>query len=287
MVKREAGTIDGSDIEELHDMRVAVRRMRAAVELFRPALPRKQAAWLRKDLRRIGRALGPARDCDVMLANLEAYRAAAPGRTQEAFDPLTRRWRKRRARARKAMLRYLASKRYRVSKRKIAACLEVADAPAAAPPSLPAVTEAAPRLLAARYERLLAYGPSLHGASIETLHDLRIDCKRLRYALEFLREILSAPAAAAIEDVKRAQDHLGDLNDAYVAGESLRKLLQKWQRAGDDARYPLAAREALCGYLAHCDDRVRTNAQTFPALWERLTGDEFRECLREIMAAAP
>ena len=51
-------------------MRVAVRRMRAAVELFRPYLPKKHAAYLRRDLRRLGHALGPARDCDVMLANL-------------------------------------------------------------------------------------------------------------------------------------------------------------------------------------------------------------------------
>ena len=76
--RHEAGSIDGSDIEALHDMRVAVRRMRAAVELFRPYLPKEHAAYLRKDLRRLGRALGPARDCDVMLANLEAYRADLP-----------------------------------------------------------------------------------------------------------------------------------------------------------------------------------------------------------------
>lgn len=299
MLKHEAGTIVGSDSEELHDMRVAVRRMRAAVQLFRPYLPKKRAASLRKDLRRLGRALGPTRDYDVMLANLETYRAEMPARTQAAFTPLARRWQKRRARARRAMLRYLTSKRYRALKRDLAAFLEPTGAPpkpaapedlqaaVAAPRSQPLVAAAAPGLIAARYERLLAYGPSLHGASIETLHDLRIDCKRLRYALEFLREILIPQAAAAIEDVKQAQDHLGDLNDAYVAGTVLRTFLEKRQRDCDGKRYPAAAKEALCGYLAFCDDRARTYAQTFPALWQRLTGDEFRQRLREIMNTAP
>ena len=297
MLKHEAGTIVGSDIEELHDMRVAVRRMRAAVQLFRPYLPKKRSASLRKDLRRLGRALGPTRDYDVMLANLETYRAAMPAHIQDGLTPLARRWQKRRARARRTMLRYLTSKRYRTLKRELAAFLEPAGAPpqpgapeypqnAAVGPQ-PLVAAAAPGLVGARYEKLLAYGPSLHGASIETLHDLRIDCKRLRYALEFLREILIPPAAAAIEDVKRAQDHLGDLNDAYVAGTVLRTFLEKRQRDRDDGHYPAAAKEALCGYLAFCDDRARTNAQTFPALWQHLTGDEFRQRLHEIMNTAP
>ena len=119
VLKHEAGTIDGSDIEELHDMRVAVRRLRAAVQLFRPYLPQQDAAYLRKELRRLGRALGPVRDYDVMLENLAAYRAAAPVHARAEFAPLVQRWHKQRARARKDMLGYLAGKRYRLLKQRI------------------------------------------------------------------------------------------------------------------------------------------------------------------------
>ena len=299
MLKHAAGSIDGSDIEELHDMRVAVRRMRAAVRLFRPYLPKKHAAYLRKDLRRVGRALGPARDYDVMLANLEVYRADLPAQTKNAIGPIVRRWHKQRVRARKTMLAYLASYRYGLLKQRVGAFLED-ESPmvrstvtgngqslAKAASQGPLVESEIPSLLASRYEKLLAYGPSLHGTSVETLHALRIDCKRLRYALEFFRETLSPQAEAAIEDVKRAQDHLGDMQDAYVAGRVLRKLLDKWQRATDDARCPAAAREALSAYLAHCDERVRTNAHTFPVIWEKLTDFEFRQRLHEIATTAP
>ena len=298
VLQHEAGTIAGSDSLELHDMRVAVRRLRAAVLLFRPYLPKQHAAYLRKDLRRLGRALGPARDCDVMLENLAAYRATLPTDGQAALDPLAQRWQKRRARARKAMLKYLESKRYLVLKRRVGAYL--ASEPSLETPSAssngqsapfsrkgePRVATETPRLICKRYEKLLRYGPSLHGASIETLHAVRIDCKRLRYAMEFLREALAPQAKATIEEIKRAQDHLGELNDAYVAGVDLRKLLEKWQRSEAEARHPAAAQEALGGYLAFCDERVRTHAHTFPVIWERLTGVEFRQRLQEIVSSS-
>lgn len=299
MLKHEAGSIDGTDIEELHDMRVAVRRLRAAVRLFRPYLPKQHAAYLRKDLRRLGRALGPARDYDVMLLNLADYRAALPAQSQESLEPLARRWQKKRGRARAAMLAYLESKRYRVLKQRMHAFLDPVGAaaagtggngsPAAAPPALhqPLVCEEIPGLLTSRYEKVLAYGPSLEGASIETLHALRIDCKRLRYALEFLREALCAEAEDAIDDLKLAQDHLGEMNDAYVASKVLRKLSEKWQRTADNAACPPATREALGAYLAHCENRARTKAQSFPEVWDHLTGDIFRLRLQAIITTPP
>lgn len=295
MLRHESGTIDGTDIEELHDMRVAVRRLRAAVQLFRPYLPKKQAALLRKDLRRLGRALGPARDCDVMLANLASYRAGLPAPAQAALAPLVRQWRKQRNRARREMLNFLASKRYRQLKERIGLLLEpsgplqaVSDKKNGQPAhSVPLVAAETPLLLTRRYEQLLTYGPSLHGASIETLHALRIDCKRLRYALEFLRETLPPQAHAAIEDLKQAQDHLGDLHDAYVAGRVLRKLMQKWQDGQEESLVPPAARAALGEYLGYCDELARANAHTFPAIWERLTGQDFSRRLHEIMSPAP
>lgn len=303
MLRHEAGSIDGTDIEELHDMRVAVRRLRAAVRLFRPYLPKQHAAYLRKDLRHLGRALGPARDYDVMLVNLANYRAALPAQSQESLEPLARRWQKKRGRARGEMLAYLESKRYRVLKQRMHAFLEPAGAaaagsggngaptasPTASPTALdgPLVHTEIPGLLTTRYEKVLAYGPSLEGASIETLHALRIDCKRLRYALEFLREALCAEAEEAIDDLKRAQDHLGEMNDAYVAAKVLRKLSEKWQRTADNAACPPATREALGAYLAHCENRARTEARSFPVVWERLTGDVFRQRLQVINTTPP
>lgn len=299
MLEHEAGAIDGTDIERLHDMRVAVRRLRAAVQLFRPYLPKEHAAYLRKDLRRLGRALGPARDYDVMLANLADYRAGLPAQPQESLEPLARRWQRKRERAHEAMRAYLESKRYRVLKQRIETFLYPVSPPAAgadtngaATATLsdlrePLVCAEVPALLSSRYERILSYGPSLEGTSVEELHALRIDCKRLRYALEFLREALCAQAKDAIDDLKEAQDHLGEMNDAYVASKVLRKLWEKRQRATDESVCPPATLEALGAYLAYCEDRARTQAQSFAGIWQRLTGPEFCERLRVIMTTPP
>ena len=296
MLRHEAGAIDGTDSEELHDMRVAVRRLRAAVRLFRPYLPKKQAAYLRKSLRRLGRALGPARDYDVMLVNLERYRREQSAQTSDSLEPLVGRWQEKRGQAHSAMREYLANKRYSVLKQRIGTFLEPerplaagSDANGAATAALSALREPlvraeVPGLLTSRYEKVLAYGPSLHGASIERLHALRIDCKRLRYALEFLREALCAEAKDAIDDLKLAQDHLGEMNDAYVASKVLRKFSEKWQRTADSAACPPATREAISAYLAHCEDRARTRAQSFPEIWEHLTGEEFRQRFQVIIA---
>lgn len=299
MLKHQAGSIDGTDIKELHDMRVAVRRLRAAVQLFRPYLPKQHAAYLRKDLRRLGRALGPARDYDVMLANLERYRAATPAQPHDALTPLARRWQEKRERAGSALREYLASTRYRGLKQRIETFLGPASPPAAgagandaAVATLsdlrePLVFAEVPALLTSRYEKVLSYGPSLDGTSIERLHALRIDCKRLRYALEFLREALCAQAADAIKDLKQAQDHLGDMNDAYVASKVLRKLWEKRQRATEEPVWPPATVEALGAYLAYCEDRAGTQAQSFADIWQRLTGPKFRERLHVIMTTPP
>ncbi len=299
MLRHEAGAIVGRDIEELHDMRVAVRRMRAAMQLYRPYLPKQHAAYLRKDLRHLGRALGPVRDYDVMLANLEHYRGELSALANDSLEPLSRRWEKKRDQAHSAMREYLASTRYRVLKQWIGTFLNPERPPAGGSdangaataaqsiPREPLVWAEVPGLLSIRYEKVLAYGPSLQGSSLERLHELRIDCKRLRYALEFLREALDAQVEDAIDDLKEAQDHLGEMNDAYVASKVLRKLSDKWQRSADSAACPPATMEALGAYLAYCDERARTLAESFSAMWDRLTGTAFRERLHAIMTTPP
>ena len=52
---------------------------------------------------------------------------------------------------------------------------------------------------------------------IETLHQLRIECKYLRYNLEFMYGVLGAPVESLLSALRRLQDHLGDLNDAAVS----------------------------------------------------------------------
>jgi CHAD domain-containing protein len=69
------GVLDTSDIERVHDMRVATRRLRAVLEIFGPALPRREAAQALKDVKRLADALGARRDPDVHVDALERLAA--------------------------------------------------------------------------------------------------------------------------------------------------------------------------------------------------------------------
>jgi len=112
MLYHEPGTRLGEDIEELHDMRVATRRMRAAFQVFGDYLDMEQMAPFFKGLRRTGRALGAVRDLDVFWEKTQHYLDTLPPDRAGDLDPLRRVWEAEREAARERMLVYLDSKRY-------------------------------------------------------------------------------------------------------------------------------------------------------------------------------
>jgi CHAD domain-containing protein len=142
------------------------------------------------------------------------------------------------------------------------------------------VRHVAPRLIYTRYETVRAYEPILADAQIETLHALRIDCKYLRYTLEFLREVLGPEGEAVITEVKAMQDHLGDLNDAEVAIGLLSEFLRNWDAAQADVL--LSQRrsgEGIVTYLASRHAEKHRLLVTFPEAWARLNREEVRRWL--------
>jgi CHAD domain-containing protein len=78
LVDHSAGVLDTSDVERVHDMRVASRRLRAALEVFRPCFPPKHAKAVLADVKGLADALGERRDADVAIAMLDSFAAAMP-----------------------------------------------------------------------------------------------------------------------------------------------------------------------------------------------------------------
>jgi len=77
-----AGVLDTSDIERVHDMRVATRRLRAVLEVFAPAFDAREHKAVLKDVKALADALGARRDPDVQLQHLDALAAALPSADQ-------------------------------------------------------------------------------------------------------------------------------------------------------------------------------------------------------------
>jgi CHAD domain-containing protein len=139
-------------------------------------------------------------------------------------------------------------------------------------------------LLMADYQAVRSYEPLLPDAPLGTYHALRIECKRLRYALEFFRELLGAEAPALIKRVTVMQDLLGDLQDATVAEQLLAHFLeqQAHRRVKQAQRAPL---EGVSAYLAEQWTIQRELLERFPEPWGELIGYEFRRSLGLAVAA--
>lgn len=280
MLAHEAGTILGEDIEELHDMRVATRRMRAAFQLFAPGFSERVSKDLFKRLRITGRALGPTRDMDVFIEKVYSYQNSLPETEPSGLQPLLDIWQAKRETARAEMLAYLDSKAYRTFKEDMATFINTPGLGAKKKATAP-IKEVAPALIQNRYEAVLTYDANLMQASMEELHDLRLAVKALRYTVEYFREILGPSCESVIDQLKLLQDHLGQLNDAHVAEGILCDFLTTWE----DKRL-LTERYNLAPMGVYLTAKLRERHQllmTMPEAWQRFRTDEFRVNLEAML----
>ncbi len=290
MLLHEDGTRLGTDIEELHDMRVATRRMRAAFEVFESAFKPKVVRSLLRGLRATGRALGHVRDLDVFLEKAEHYLENLPDEKRAGLAPLLEHWQRDRQSARQELIAYLDSPVYQEFKENFLKFVTTPGAGARrlqdAPPEPRRVCEVAPVLIYQRLAEVRAFDAILHTASVEQFHLLRIEFKKLRYTLEYFREVLGAESRAVIEEIKTLQDHLGNLNDAQVATQILRDFLAGWDSLQE--ALPVSQRmqpDAVMDYLSFRYSERQELMQSFQAAWERFNRPELRQLLAQAVSA--
>ena len=213
MLANEPGVRLGEDPEDLHDMRVATRRLRATLKLYADYLP-KRAGRFERDLHWVAGSLGEVRDLDVHLERL-AGEASEGGESLEEIATVLE---ERRGEARRRMLDTLDSSRYERLVSGFAGTLRRGRSPAAAEPIL----EAAPGLIRRRHKRVRKAADGLSEDSPpEDFHDLRKKGRRLRYALEPLQEIYGRPAKKMVDLLRELQDDIGEQQDLVVAAQML------------------------------------------------------------------
>lgn len=262
----------GQDIEGVHKMRVATRRMRSAFDLFGDYLPYKR---VKKQARQTARQLGAVRDLDVFLAKTQTYIDLTLGGDSTDLAPFLKVVHRQHKKARKALLKWLNSEDYDrfvvqfYSRLQDPIAVELNDEPSAY-----LVQQIVPRIVYTSLEDIRAFEPHIEGASLDTLHALRISFKRMRYVLEFFSEVLGSSAGDVIKVIKQVQDHLGDLNDARHAIAYLEGLQ--------------AAFEGNAAYDAYLDFRrqeINTLLASFGEVWNRFNSPTLREQLALAVAA--
>jgi CHAD domain-containing protein len=214
--EHERGTRAGRDPEDLHEMRVAVRRLRAILRAGRAMFEREWTEGLRGELEWLGTALGHVRDLDVLIASLRSRLAGLPATEGRIGAILLGDIEKDYARARGRLHAALAGARYRRLLRRL-------DAGLRRPPVVE--PDVSLRDVAAReFEKLRSAVKDLpkHPAD-EDLHAVRIKVKRARYAAELAREAVGRPARRFLQQARAVQDVLGDHQDSVVLERRLRE----------------------------------------------------------------
>jgi CHAD domain-containing protein len=140
-------------------------------------------------------------------------------------------------------------------------------------------------LIYTRLGAVRAFDSVLENATIDQLHALRIEFKQLRYTVEFFQEVLGPEGKEVVEEIKKVQDHLGDLNDADVACAILGDFLSKWEK--EQLALPIQQRvnpEPIVAYLATKHAERHRLVITFPQVWERFMRPEFRMGLAQAVS---
>ncbi len=269
MRANEAAVLDGTDPEGVHQLRVAVRRLRALVALMKGVMSEEAEAFLKEELRWLQQSLGGARDWDVFILEtltplagrlpaegaLEGLRAAAEAAREEAY-----------AEARAA----LRDVRYARLLLRLALWLEEGgwrprlpvgtEDPAARP-----ITELADALLARRAKALRKTARRRKGSHEAELHEVRIAAKKLRYAVEFFRGLYGAKAVKRLHGrLVALQDTLGTLNDAVVGHRLIDELESLGARDPRRAIEPYAA-GLVIGWQAA---RIEADLARFASAWQ-------------------
>jgi triphosphatase len=254
----------GVEPERIHETRVALRRLRSILSVFRAALPAFSRQALARDLGALASKLGHTRELDVFLTGTLAPLTEASGEDAAL----------RGLHLTAAVLRQntaeIARQAVMAPEFGILSCRLAAWFDAGIWPELPSAEAAAlldqpfedyaGTLLRKHHRKLLAAGHALRDPKAAELHTLRIQAKKLRYTAEFVRSLYPArPARRYIAALKSIQDILGSINDAFVAQSLLPQMVK-----GD----PIGARASglVAGWSAA---EVAAARRHFARIWKR------------------
>jgi CHAD domain-containing protein len=220
ILSRDPGMRLGGESEDVHQMRVATRRMRSLLRVARPLLKPEWEEPLRKKLGWLGRQLGEARDLDVQIAYFKGQTDDVKGPDGAALARFIEYLEQRRNKVQRQLVNQLRRSRYVALINQLVSAVQE---PAMVPNDV-----TLPDLAGKAFKRLRRAVKELgNSASNATWHCVRIRAKRARYAAE-LAELCSGRAATRfIDQIKLIQDQLGDIQDAVIAEDHLRRFTSK------------------------------------------------------------
>lgn len=235
MCELKEKALDWTDIEGVHDMRVASRRLRSILRDFAPYFNERKAP--RKLLREIARALGEVRDEDVAIVALKRLRHKVGDRAVAGIKELIEERRRRRDAARENLQLAINDEAIGELQEKFDAWLQAAQtnrekSDKEESPAGLTFKEMGREVILSQYGELHDLSRSLFSPfDVEPLHDMRIAAKRLRYSLELFSPCFREELRQLAKEIAELQSSLGELHDCDVWIDDLGKRLKARERA--------------------------------------------------------
>jgi len=261
MRRNEVGILDDLDSEFLHDLRVAVRRTRSALSLLKGVLTADVTDRFKEDFRYIGQITGPVRDLDTYLLNEKKYKESVPQRLQQGLTYFFEALADRRKEAQQELIKSLRSMRYQQILTDWSQLLVQEDMPPAGKKGAIPIGILAGKIIHKRLRRILKDGANIHqGTPDSELHKLRLQCKKLRYCLEFFATLYEPQHMKQfIKQLKMLQNNLGDFNDLSVQQKMLADYLSKINPDSKKSQELAASIGGLMTALATQHHRLRAH----------------------------
>ena len=224
---QEAGISDDIDTEFVHQYRVNIRKTRSLISLFRKSLSGARYRMLKTELKALGSRTNELRDLDVFLLDQDAYRELLPENLWPGLEMLFRRIKRRRSTVCRRVVDALAGDAYAEQISALLQNLQQAAELSAKQAGQP-IKPLASKKIRKQYRAIQQDGAAISAQTPDAaIHELRIECKKLRYLLELFAELFpKKELKRLVKELKGLQDNLGRFNDFSVQQE----LLQQFAR---------------------------------------------------------
>ncbi len=226
--RNETGVIADIDTEFLHDYRVSLRKIRSVLSLFKGVYSDDQTKQLKQAFSDQMEPTGRMRDLDVYLLEKERYFSLLPEKLHSGLERMFVEFGKERAREYSKLKRRFNSSAYRDSISDLAAMFDEESVLSAGKNAELGAYDYACRLIWKRYRKVCKLARSITDTTPDDdVHDLRIECKKLRYLMEFFGPLFGRKEFKTIfKPLKKLQDNLGLFNDYSVQQDALSEFIK-------------------------------------------------------------
>ena len=228
--QNEQGVSRDYDTEFLHDYRVNLRKVRSVLSLFKGVYGDEDTAHLKRQFSDIMKVTNRLRDLDVYLLAKQDLFGLLPERMQPGLEQMFSIFNKERRRELKHVIKMLHSSSYQRDMAELQEKFRSTDRLAPGPKAMTASLPFATHLIWARYSKVCRIARKIDQSTPdEEIHELRIQCKKLRYLMEFFAGLFPQRMLKdLIKPLKRLQDNLGNFNDFSVQQDSLQAFLNSY-----------------------------------------------------------